>query len=388
MHGIGLMSGTSGDGVDVALVDVNNKKGTDGIGMDLIAFDTFSYGQDLKDQLRTILPPEEGTVERLTYLHYHLGEVFAEAVNTFLEDIEFAGEKVKFLASHGHTVRNLPPDEKFFPGRCRLQIGEIAVIAERTGITTVGDFRPAEVAAGGEGAPIIPFFDYHMFHSSSKERLLLNIGGIANFTYLKAAGKLDDLMAFDVGPGNMLLDQLVYRVTEGKKAYDEGGEIASRGQIDKDFLASLMEHSFVQKNPPKSAGHEDFGKNYADEVMEQAGNYQLAGEDLIATATEFTAEAIKYNASKYIDKLDEIIISGGGANNEYLISRIAEKFPQTELAATADYGVPIEAKEAMGFALLGFQTLHQKPNNVPSATGAAHPVVMGKIAWGPNDYSG
>lgn len=384
MYVVGLMSGTSGDGVDGGLVEIKDNK--DGIDMNLLEFITLPYSDKLKSELNKILPPNSGSVDELTYMHYYLGRKFGEAALKLIEKSNLEESNVGLIASHGHTIRNLPPKNPFFNGRCRKQIGELAIIAEMTGITTIGDFRPAEVAAGGEGAPLIPYFDYHLLRSSSRDRVILNLGGIANITYIPSGASLDDLVAFDVGPGNMIIDQVVSKVTDGEQGFDEDGEFAARGETDKKLLDELMRHPFINKEPPKSAGHEDFGSDYVDRIITLAKKMNISKEDLISTVTEFTTEAVAFNLDKYLGYINEIIVSGGGVHNDTLMKTLNTKLDSCEVSTTEEYGVPIDAKEAMGFALLGYQGLHKIPNNVPSSTGAEHPTVIGKIVWGRKDF--
>ena len=379
MYVIGLMSGTSTDGIDAALVNI---EGDQDIKMELVEFISNPYSDQLKQRLKRILPPNPGKIDDLTYMHYHLGQKFGEVALCLIEKAGIDSSAVKLIASHGYTVRNLPPREPYFSSRCRLQIGEIAVIAELTGITTVGDFRPGDVAAGGEGAPLIPYFDYHMFQSDSQHRVALNIGGIANISYLPAGGNINNVKAFDVGPGNMIIDEVVNRITDGKRHYDHNGALAAEGNLHRDFLQELMKHHFIRKSPPKSAGHEDFGSDYVDKILSLAVRYNISDEDLVATVTEFTAEAISLNCTQFLGPVDEVIVSGGGAYNNTLLELIRFKMPETKISTTREYGIPITAKEAMGFALLGYQTIRRVPNNVPSATGAKHLAILGKIAWG------
>jgi len=380
LYVVGLMSGTSADGIDAALVDIKMESD---LQMELIAFEHTPYPEKLRRELQGIMSPGQGTIDELAYLHYFLGQKFGEAALRVIEGSGLERSQVELVCSHGHTVRNLPPREGYFPSRCRMQLGEIAVIAEITGITTVGDFRPAEVAAGGEGAPLISNFDYHMFTSPESSRIVLNIGGISNVTYLPAGASLEDVRAFDVGPGNMIIDEVVWRLTDGAQSFDQDGQMAAAGVTHAGLLAELMDHPFIKHSPPKSAGREEFGQQFVDQVMARSEALGVAGQDLVATVTEFTAEAIALNCRTHFQRIDELIAGGGGAYNRTLMGMLQSKLGGAKVSTTEDYGVPIDAKEAMGFAFLGYQTLHRRPNNVPKATGARHPVIMGKVAWAP-----
>lgn len=376
---VGLMSGTSMDGIDAALVRIKEEGGY--FRTKLIEFDTLPYDNKIRNMIKTLLPSDPGTVTQLACTHYYLGEKGAEAALRVIRKARLTPSDIDLIVSSGQTVCNLQKRVDPFVLKIRLQIGEISVIAERTNITTVGDFRPREVAAGGEGAPLIPFFDYHTFRDPEQNRVILNIGGIANVTYIPAGSKLDDIRAFDTGPGNMLIDGAVRRLTSGRKNYDKNGRMAARGRINEKVLRKLMKHPFVNGKPPKSAGREEFGKNFLQELLKKVKNYNILKEDIITTVTAFTAEAIATNCKKYLGPIDEVIVSGGGAYNKTLLSMLQERMPNIQIATTEKYGIPIKAKEAMGFALLGYCTLNKYPNNVPSATGARRPVVMGKIVW-------
>lgn len=376
---VGLMSGTSLDGVDAVLVEITEAKGE--IRMRFLDSVSRQYPPALKERLFKILPPNEGSVRECAYLHYLLAEEYAEAVLSLLEKVKLSPTQVDLIGSHGQTVCNLPLGEAGF-SRARLQLGDISVIAIRTGITTVGDFRPADVAAGGEGGPLTPYFDFYAFRSPEKHRVVLNIGGIANVTYIPAGASLEEVQGFDTGPGNMLIDVLVQRITGGKQAYDRDGEFAAKGKVHRTLLEELLEHPFVKRKPPKSAGREEFGSHFAENLLRRAKVLGLSPFDLIATVTAFTVEAIVANCRWFLGPIDEVIVGGGGAYNRTLMTFLQEGFKEVPVRTTEEYGVPIKAREAMAIALLAYQAFHQRPNNVPRVTGARCPVVMGKIAWG------
>ncbi len=380
MRVIGLMSGTSLDGIDAALVNIEEER--DQIKIDLLALESVAYTEELRSKLKYLLPPNEGGIEELAYLHFYLGQKLAEAALRVMRKAHLASSEVDLIGSHGQTICNLPQGKDEFSPHSRLQIGDISVIAAQTGITTVGDFRPADVAAGGEGAPLIPYFDYHAFKSVSKTRAIINIGGIANVTYLPAGAKLDDVQGFDTGPGNMVIDAVVRLLHDNGEGFDRDGRLASKGTPCDPLLKGLMSHPFIQKNPPKSAGREEFGEEFLNRVIEGSRNYNLSNSDVIATITAFTAEAIAYNCKHFLGPVDEVIVGGGGAFNKTLLDMIRERFLHAEVTTTDEHGIPAKAREAMGFALLAYQAFHGKPNNVPSVTGAKRSVVMGKIAWG------
>jgi len=238
------------------------------------------------------------------------------------------------------------------------------------------------MAAGGEGAPLIPYVDYVLFASPEKRRVLLNIGGIANVTYLPAGADLGEIKAFDTGPGNMVIDQIVQKLSGGKLAYDVSGAMAAKGEINESLLKELMEHPFIKRKPPKSTGREEFGEPFAIWLLEEARERGLGLEDLVATVTAFTVESIVENCRRFLGPFEELIASGGGARNLTIMRWLAERLPGVKVTTTEEYGIPVQAKEAVGFAVLAYQALKKRPNNVPAATGAKNHVVMGKIAWG------
>jgi anhydro-N-acetylmuramic acid kinase len=259
-----------------------------------------------------------------------------------------------------------------------LQIGEPAVIAERTGVPTIADFRVADVAAGGQGAPLVPFADFILFRHSEKYRAIQNIGGIANVTLLPPHCEPDAVIAFDSGPGNMVIDALVECMTDGRETFDREGHIAASGSVDGTWLEELLDHPYYQRTPPKTTGRELFGKHYASTLWDAGVARDLTPQDMLATATALTAETI---AMAFMQKHpDELILGGGGANNQTLVNMLAMRLPHTKILRHEDFGIPTQAKEALAFAILAYAAYHHEPNNLPSVTGARRPVVMGKIA--------
>lgn len=377
---IGLMSGTSVDGVDAALVDIAGS----GWSSDLAFqhFLSFPYPNGLKEHILECSTAGQGSIDALCRLNVLLGEIFAEAALALVREAGLEPSQVDVIGSHGQTVHHLPePLDHFgYPVRATLQLGEPAVIARRTGVVTVADFRPADMAAGGQGAPLVPYFDYVAFRSSEQSRALLNIGGIANFTVLKQNATLDDVVAFDTGPGNMLIDALMHKLF--KKPFDKNGAVAGRGQVSGELLDLAMKHPFIDKKPPKSTGREAFGEAFCEQFMENGNRLGLNPEDLVATATAFTAEAIRRNYERFVQSwcpITELIVSGGGAHNPSLMRALRERFHGASLATIDDYGIPADAKEAVCFALLANETIAGNANNVPSATGAQQPAILGKI---------
>ena len=384
MKVIGLISGTSSDGVDAALVEIKKRSGR--CRIELISFDVYPYPGSVQKKLIDLASGLPQSVANLCHLNFYIGELFADAARRIARKGRTALSKVDLIGSHGQTVQHLPVPkwEGIWPIRSTLQIGEPSVIAERTGITTVADFRPRDMAAGGEGAPLTPYLHYLLFSNSKQSRAIVNIGGISNVTYLKAGASLEETLAFDMGPGNMLIDGLVRAVTGGRKEIDRGGKMARRGKVDAALLSELMRHPFIQRKPPKSTGREVFGLQMVTSLL-QAQTRRLAPEDLIATATAFTASAISENIQRFIIKrgdLTEVIVGGGGVKNPVLMARISELLSPVSVKPFEAVGHESRAIEAMTFALLAYQTFHLQPTNIPTVTGARRPVLLGKIIPG------
>lgn len=376
---VGLISGTSADGIDAALVEIN--KGSD-LKIRLIDFETYPYPVGLMEQIIDL--PFGSDIGNISYLNFYIGELFADAALMIAKKGGIGMPKIDLIGSHGQTVYHMPKikREKGKEIRSTLQIGEPSVIAERTGVTTVADFRPRDMAAGGEGAPLTPYLHYHLF-SDKISRLIINIGGMANITYLAGGGRISDATAFDTGPGNVMIDQ-VYRICFRSKAgIDHGGETASKGSVSKELLRSLMRHPFIKKDPPKTTGREEFGRVLADKVLKMAKVLGLNRYDLLATVTAFTAESIIYNSRGFVKKgLDEVIVGGGGTRNTHLMRSLQKGFHPVKVSIFEDHKISSRAIEAMAFALLAYETIHGRPNNLPGVTGAKRPVIMGKVIPG------
>jgi len=363
MRIIGLMSGTSADGVDAAVVDIKNNK------VELLAFDTFAYQPAIR---KNILEMGEQKICRpadISSLNFLLGEVFADAVIKLCRKNKINLKTIDLIGSHGQTIYHNPEGKI----HSTLQIGEPSIIAYKTGITTVADFRPKDMAAGGQGAPLVPFADYFLF-KSGKNRAIQNIGGIANVTFLPANCKPQDIIAFDTGPGNMIIDRLVFLATKGKKNFDKDGKIAAKGKINIKILNQMLAHNYFRKKPPKSTGRELFGREYTDKFYRK-----LSNEDIIATATAFTVVSITEAYKKFLPKMpDEIILCGGGVRNKTLVKMLRQNI-NSKILFTDDFGINSDAKEAVSFAILAYATIKGIANNIPSATGAKQSVVLGKI---------
>lgn len=382
---IGLMSGTSADGIDAALVEISGGPGC--WDWKLAAFVCLPWPEAIREAiLRACLP--DATVEQIVPLNVELGEKFADAARLVAEKARIALSEIDAIASHGQTVRHISVQAGAMGqcGRGTLQIGEAAIIAARTGCKIVSDFRAADMALGGQGAPLVPFADYAFFASTTETRAIQNIGGIANVTYLPKNGTLADLIAFDTGPGNMLMDALVFRLTNGERKFDQNGEMAARGQIHSGLLNIALAAAYFALTPPKSCGREQFGAAFTETFWNAAQRFSLSSEDLLATATAFTAESIAQAYRNFLPPrgaMDTVIVGGGGASNLTLMRMLAERSKPARITTHAEFGLPDDAKEAVAFALLAYETLNGRPSNVPAATGASGPAVLGKVSFPP-----
>lgn len=379
----GIMSGTSLDGVDVAIVDFEEQDGN--IDFELIHFSTVPYSNQLSERLRSIVQPNSQSPE-ISSMNMLLGEVFANAVSDTLQECGLSFDNVDLISSHGQTVFHDPltheDDSLYRPNT--LQIGDISVIAEKTGIPTIGDFRTRDIAVGGQGAPLVPFVDYTLLRSEEEGRILVNIGGISNLTVLKEACQPDDVIAYDTGPGNMLIDAFMNWYTNGKQTFDPGGQYASEGKVHTEWLNELLNHPYYAKLPPKSTGREQFGIEYAEQLWKEAEAKGIKEIDRISTITELTVQTLARSLRTHIeiDGVESIYISGGGWNNRHLMGSLEKQLPENiTVHSTQELGMNNDAKEAIVFALLGYLGFNKKTNNLPSATGAKKRVVMGKISW-------
>ena len=373
---IGLMSGTSADGVDAAIVDVR------GGAVHLVAFHVFSYPAALRKAILDLCRPESARVDDICHYNHVLGEVFAEAAVRLCEESGTTLRSIDLIGSHGQTIFHHPQPRRYSRRTVRstLQIGEPSVIAHRTGITTVADFRPRDVAAGGQGAPLVPYADYVLFRHDRLSRAVQNIGGIANLTFLPPRCRLGDVVAFDTGPGNMIIDGVMRLITNGRRRYDAMGAVAAKGTSDARLLKAMLRHSFLRRRPPKSTGREQFGQAYCRWFYDQARRRSLSPNDMVATVTAFTATTIASSYRSFLPRLpDEVILCGGGAHNATLVRMLHEELAGVRILSTDDFGISVDAKEAVSFAILAVATIRGQTNNAPGATGAEKPVILGKI---------
>ncbi len=377
---VGLMSGTSMDSIDAALVHIRNS----GVNteLNLINFQAFPYPEQLRDELLDISQPGRGSVDKICRLNFIVGEYFADAVLDICKASKLDISKVDLIGSHGQTIQHLP-DEIFCLNkstRSTLQIGEPGVIVSRTGCVTVANFRYADMAQGGQGAPLVPYVDYLRFKSKHLNRIILNIGGIANITILKKDCSVDEVLAYDTGPGNMVINALMKRLYN--QYYDENGAIAQKGTVSEKLISTLLQHQYFNKSIPKSTGREEFGESYVESVLTISNELRLAPEDIIATITELTvrsiADSLKFSALS-IDYIDELIVSGGGTHNHAIMNSIARHFYNSRILKTDDFNLPGDAKEAICFAVLANETIAGNTANLPLVTGAKQRTILGSI---------
>ncbi|MCI0765897.1 anhydro-N-acetylmuramic acid kinase AnmK [Bacillus sp. TL12] len=381
MYIVGLMSGTSLDGIDAALVHIEgNGKDTK---VELIPFITARFSREIKSEIQQALSIETSNVKLICSLNFKLGQCFADAVKIVCKQSNFPIEQLDLIGSHGQTVYHHPVQEgKMVPST--LQIGEPAVIAYETGTTVISNFRTMDMAAGGQGAPLVPYSELILYRDQNKNRVLENIGGIGNVTVIPSRVAKQEAIAFDTGPGNMVIDEVCQRLFQ--QSFDKNGDIAKQGNVIDEMLSYCMKHPFLEISPPKSTGREQFGEEFTDELLKQFNGHSK--EDIIATVTMFTANSIVHHFQKDIFPyyyIDEVILGGGGSYNKTLVEMIKESLKEEscKVFRQEELGYSSEAKEAIAFAVLANETYHRNPSNVPSATGARHSVVLGNVTFPP-----
>lgn len=373
---IGLMSGTSADGIDVAIVEIIGSGLTTEV--DLIAFETVPYKPEIRSRIFDLFSVETARVDEICTMNFVLGKLFAESTLAVLKKVGIEPSQIDLIGSHGQTIHHMPSA----PTPATLQIGEPAVIAHETGIPTIADFRVADVAAGGEGAPLIAYPDYMLFHHSTQTIGLLNIGGIANLTVLPAGGGIEAVQASDTGPGNMILDACVQKITDNAKQFDENGELARQGKVCPDLLETWLAHPFFELSPPKTTGREMFGIAFADVCFQQIKVQGISEYDGLATLTALTVESITQYYKHFVaskSPLDILYVSGGGAQNPFMMRGLTDAFDPIPVVDVAEKGISGDAKEAIAFAILANEAVHGNFGNVPNATGASCGKVLGKF---------
>ena len=377
MLAVGLMSGTSLDGVDVVLCDIVGKD--EDTQVKQLNFKTYEIPECLRDKIRKCCSRELIPVELICSLNFELGQLFAGTVKKLCEESSVSLDDIAFIASHGQTIFHIPKAfSDYIPST--LQIGEAAIIANECKSIVISNFRVMDMAVGGEGAPLVPYSEYVLYADESQTVALQNIGGIGNVTFLPKKGDFSKVIAFDTGPGNMMIDAAVQKLY-GEK-FDKNGEYASKGELIFPLAEELKKHPYFALDIPKTTGRELFGEHYTYTLLEKYQDYNK--NDIIFTLTWFTAYSIAYHYKKYFIhqyNLDKCIIAGGGAYNKCLINLIKRELPEMEILVQEDLGYSSEAKEAIAFVMLGNQTYHRRPSNVPSATGASKSVILGQITY-------
>jgi anhydro-N-acetylmuramic acid kinase len=377
---IGLMSGTSLDGVDAVLCEITGNRTSTKIKQR--KFITFPFPEGMKKTALENSSPGKGNVTDICRLNFLISFVYVDAIKELCRKSKINLTDVDLIGSHGQTIHHLPKKEIFFGYECAstLQIADPAVIAKLTEITTIGDFRTGDVALGGQGAPLVPYFDYILFHSKRKNRALLNIGGISNFTILNKKHTAKDVIAFDTGPGNMMIDILTKKFFN--KDFDKDGAIAASGKINEElFKALIKDDNYIDKQPPKSTGREYYGEEFLTDIITNFKS--ISNEDILSTITRFTAYSVWRNYDLFIKDetvIDELFVSGGGARNKFLMKQLKEFFgKKISIKNVKKLGISPDAKEAICFAVLANETISGNPSNIPRVTGASKETILGKI---------
>jgi anhydro-N-acetylmuramic acid kinase len=422
---LGLMSGTSADAIDIALTKISGAPPN--LKSALLKHTTIPYPPQIQKEILRVAEQNPITAGDLSQLNFRLGHAYAEATLQACKKFHISTQKIDLLGSHGQTIFHQGPPVLYQgrPTASTLQIGEPAIIAAKTGITTVADFRPADIAQHGQGAPLVPYADYLLYRHPKLGRVSLNLGGIANITVLPAACKSDQVYAFDTGPANMLIDALVQHFTHEKQHYDKNAQRATQGRSIPALMNELMKDPYLKQRPPKSTGREYYGRDYVARLLVTARNHKAQPNDIIRAATIFTALSIVDALNRFVlakHKIAQLIVSGGGAKNPLVLAQLAAALsgspafvgadftsdsatqpipaktvdsfkkdrssnsptsPQIQVITSDELDVPTESKEAYAFALMAYETFHQRPSNLPSATGAKGPAILGKISYAP-----
>ena len=406
---LGLMSGTSADGIEAALVRVSGAPPN--LNSKLLNHTSLPIPPPIRKKILQIAEGTPFPAAEISQLNFRLGHLFAEAALSACKKFHLSPKRLDLIASHGQTIFHQGQPVPFLgkPTSSTLQIADGSLIANLTGVTTISDFRPADMAAGGQGAPLVPFADYLLYRHEKIGRVSLNLGGIANVTVIPARAKPQDVFAFDTGPANILLDALVSHFTRGRQRFDENAALARRGHLNNALIYRLMKDPYLKLSPPKSTGREHFGARYVKDLLSFARKHEIRPAELLYTVTYFTAESVVDALRRFVfpkHKISQLIVSGGGAHNPLLMSQLnallqltapakpsslrqprvakpTRHFPNhpIEVIPSTHFGIPESAKEAYAFALLAHETFHHRPSNLPSATGATRPAILGKISY-------
>jgi len=378
---IGLMSGTSCDGLDIALIEIS-ENGID-TKFKFITGKSVPYTLLQKNAIQKLISSRIISINDISQLNFYLPQIWSEMVTSFLKENNLDPSQIDLIGSHGQTVWHQPEKIEFVDQSIcsTLQISDPSVLAQLIGITTVGDFRVADVALGGQGAPLIPYFDWIFFNQFKKNIISVNIGGISNLTFIPKDGDINKVIAFDCGPGNMLIDGTMQKLFN--KPFDKDGEIASEGKFSEklfDFIRS--NDKFVELKPPKSTGREQYNESFLKDILKFSLDNQINKNDIISTLTRYTAYSIHQNYKLFVkpqSQIDEIVVAGGGAHNKSIMLQLEKYFSSIMVTTISKYGIDIDLKEAIGFAILANETTKGNPSNIPQVTGARKPAILGKI---------
>jgi anhydro-N-acetylmuramic acid kinase len=385
---LGLMSGTSADGIDVALAQIQEPKRHQTIRK-LLAYTTVRMNRRVRAELLRIAEGARCTADDISQLNFRLGEEFARAAIAAAKTFRVKLRQIKLVGSHGQTLFHQGHPIPWLGAKTSstLQIGEPAIIAARTGVPTIGDFRVADMAVGGQGAPLVPFVDWLLLRDRKISRVALNLGGIANITVLpggRSADRAATVLAFDTGPANILIDALITHFTRGRQTYDRDARFARKGQCIAPLLDYLLSDPYLELKPPKSTGREYYGQTLVQRLLAKARRYHARPEDLVRTVSVFTALSVVDALNRFVfPRFDvaQLIVSGGGARNPLIMAQLTAALSPIEVLRSSHLGVPEDGKEAYAFALLAFETWRGRPSNLPSATGAKKPAILGKLCW-------
>jgi len=377
------MSGTSADGIEAVLAKISAQPPH--LNAKLINHASLPIPKPIRAKILQIAEGASVPAAEISQLHFRLGQLFAEAALSACKKFRISPNKIDFIGSHGQTIFHQGTPVPFLgkPTSSTLQIGDGSLISNLTGIITVSDFRPADMAVGGQGAPLVPFADYLLYRDEKLGRVSLNLGGIANVTVIPARAKPHDVFAFDTGPANMLIDALTSHFTHGRQRFDAGARLALRGQCLIPLLEKLLRDPYLQQKPPKSTGREYFGRTFVAKILAEGRKLRARPEELIRTATVFTALSVVDALNRFVlpkAKISQLIVSGGGARNPLLMAQLEAALAPIQLLTSTQFGVPEQSKEAFAFALMAYETLRHRPSNLPSATGARRPAILGKIS--------
>ena len=380
------MSGTSADAIDVALARISS--GPPRLNAKLLNHTSITFPLQLRKEILRVAEQQFISAGELSQLNFRLGEAFAEAALAACRRFRISPKKIALIGSHGQTIFHQGHPVPYLGRRTAstLQIGESAIIAARTGITTIADFRPADIAQGGQGAPLVPYADYLLYRHEKLCRVSLNLGGIANITVIPAAAKPVQILAFDTGPANMLIDALVAHFTHNRQRYDKDAHLAQKGRAIPALLDELMRDPYLKLPPPKSTGREYYGRSYVETLLRLGRRDKAKPNDLIRAATIFTSLSVVDALNRFVlpkTKIRQLIVSGGGSHNPLIMGQISAALPGVQILPSSHLGVPEDAKEAFAFALLAYETFHRRPSNLPSATGARGPAILGRVSYAP-----